>query len=401
MRNPVLIALTLGIGTAALVGCGNHTASSGPATLASLPMLTGPSRALTTGVVTRGGFVQQAASKGVPLKSWSSFFASGGTSRAFCEVGNGLKNLYRNAEHVDRLKCALGAVEATGAFGPLLYDGNEHYLNLQNVAGKNVALKIIAEKNNDGMVVHLRFWSGWGSSAQTEYYDYQTDGGRIHLETVSVSGTARQRTRVQGSANSAGLWTTTKQIDAISLNDGADAGGNRWSNQQQTTINEANEALEVTDSQQNAFTPNGATAAIPNALVATGVLQLLNTPNARLDSLALGGGTFKYDTRWGTNASGPQVVGWAGDTGAPLATGVHVDYLETVQARDLPAAVGDLSVAFAAEQGEQWDLQPPKDTTPPNFDFAAQTPAFNQAASTCEANYAFSDESWVDCHALP
>lgn len=384
----VLTAIYAMIFVLAVTGCGKSSTDAGVTSLAQLPKAIGP-------VVSGGAAVRSARaaveSQASALAVTGQSLANFGTPRweakdseAFCQVGNMVRNLVREAGQPDKILCYVGIMEANGLFTGS-YDGTDKFYRIRMTEHdfrQEMRIKTNIGANAGRIETFKMYMCNDGRTSNDEYVSQDLRQG---AQVVSVSrhdfggSTGAQRTAVSGNVDGKGRWTSKKIVHGGTY--ASTYEGNAFSFQQHLELDQGVDRFDLSGYFIHSNTFYGAGTGRVRSVV-----QGLNLGS--LVTAALGDGSakglFSHDP-------GIQSVSWNGDTRQDLADPAQGAYYPEVLAADL-IEIGTPDVTF--KEGETWDCQGGF----VDLDLDAIRQQLEPQFRTCDETYGFgANEGWVEC----
>ncbi len=420
-----MIAAAVGFAGCAKSDSGG-TASGAPAiaSVSSLPKSTGK---VTTASGVRVGRLKGEdslkATTGMKIAtfddvSWDS------KSRGLCEMGQVIRDSYREAGNPDKIMCYVGVMEKYKLFAGA---GTYELGGVGEGDAGGGKIKYATTKDADGNFTNFKLWSCMQDGLKQDNYVEINLAATTTVKSVSkfeldmedtdldltMKGTFASRTVGEGTVDSTGAWTkktvtsdnkSTMTMDLATLN-------MVFAMSQHSAINEYSDAFDV-----NAYWLGSMTSGTTKATwsdTGKGMIQRINADD-ELRSLALGDGSVKFkidydwyisDVRYADYSSTLDgVASWSGDTFLDLEKPSTGDYYAKVSEATLTTAVAveDTTVAFTTD--ETWDCS----GTATLVDFtsaatlatlASNADAFTAEFAECDDDFAMAESEWVDCKA--
>lgn len=402
LKNRVIASLVVIAPLLFLNACGSDTPASTPNTIASLPQATGPVttshsvvKAIENAVnLPSRGMNLFSATTGKKLVDWSSITWSSSTSGPFCDAGNMVSGIFRDASNPDKILCYIGALDAGGLVtNP--YDGNYHYMTVDNTPGRSgsikVKMKIVRGANG---ISTFEMFDCQGGTTQSEYTKMDlSNGATVTAVHANNSGgqVSSNRATVTGTVDTSGKWVS-KTITSYNYYSAASRTASSSGNYNQ--VRQFSDQVSVTGTAIGDYGGNTSSSQL------FAMLGILNTDSYA--TFALGNGIAKQKSTYSGCAScslDSSLRAWNGDTAAKVTADSTVDNYATVTGTALadviPKATVQTTTAFTT--AETWDCTPPTGTTFTSVDFTGGGTATQTAIAACNTKFGEGGGSWVQC----
>lgn len=405
MLKRILITIPLSL---ALIACSSDSGSDSVSgtMISNLPANTDPVTSNSSSGLTQKAINALAAVTGLNLSSWSdtsNWQAS--NSRAMCEVGQALKESLSEAMNPDKIKCYVGAIQASGGLSGInIEGGSDVYFKLTNFPenpSMEPRIKMKITRDSLDRINHFEMWSCFdhnGSNYVQSEYALQTIDANLAISSYS------KHVGTYGSNSYGGASTVTGQLDS----------GFNWTSKSMTlqryhsgSGSSHSQSLSVTQN-SSSFIVSGYNAGswgqdiFSNSFYAA--VQGLNMSSPK--SIALGDGSANYNLDWcfdsdsdddcsdesgGNRHTSSTIDSWNGDTRENLGTASSGDYYSLVSSATVPPVSSVSAISFSGD--EAWDCSA---TTFADVDLTNMentSTALGQAFEACDNKYDFSDDS--------
>lgn len=344
------------------------------------------------------------ATTGKKLSSLASVTWDSSTSRALCETGAIVKNVYREASSPDKVLCYVGVMEKLKLFTSS-YDGTDKYYALTG-AGANSSMKLkfnIAKDTNNGIKT-FKMWACENSTTTNDQFlsESMTNGNASVISVHNgenqsdlASFTYSSRATVAGAVDSTGAWTSKTLTNGVSAV--LTIATLTYAENVYASIAQSSSALSINAFRSGTFSAPNVTPVTFNGQIYASVQGLKMD---KLSTFALGDGSAVYKASYGTCGDACTFSGtssWNGDTLANLSTASTGDHYATVSGGTLPTI--STPVTGYTSTDEQWDCTAPSATPFTTVELTKITGDSAGAVSmaACDAQYGLDDTNFVDC----
>ncbi len=413
----------------ALASCGGGSSSSdatsasgAPSTLETLPAVTGPVVSSSKSALmsafrkqaNSGRVLQYAtATTGLVLnEAGPTTFTLNTQSKAFCEMSNMIRSIYREAATPDKILCYLGAMKKNGVISDDVYSQNYVYFKLINLPdgdGGNSEPRIKTRiQLTNGKISDFKMFTCFNGSTvapeQSEYIsqEFTESGATIVAKNLGSGdwGDYGSSVTATGDINSSGEWLA-KTLTAMNYWQSPD---DSFSNNQGGTLTQGPASISVEGYQKGTW---GVTSGedsfsgeYQNGFV--GFVETLGSES--LGTLALGNGSSRFSIN-NTFTNGDDInntwnftgyESWNGDTLAKLDNPEDGEYYAEVEGVAIPTPPSTVE-AVSFEAGEAWDCAADEGGFV-DADFSSGGADLAADMMACEEKFGLGND-WINCSA--